>query len=63
MGMPEQPHLEGGCASEHCSAFQKCAALRFQPPNRLIHSNSAEAFDFDNETLVGRRTSQHMHVS
>ncbi|CAE7388209.1 unnamed protein product [Symbiodinium sp. CCMP2592] len=38
MGMPEQPHLEGG----------------FQPPNRLIHSNSAEAFDFDNENCKGQ---------
>eukprot|EP00439_Symbiodinium_sp_Y106_P086913 s721_g36.t3 len=26
----------------------------FQPPNRLIHSNSAEAFDFDNENCKGQ---------
>ncbi|CAJ1351063.1 unnamed protein product [Effrenium voratum] len=33
MGMPAEPHLEGG----------------FQPPTRLIHSNSHDAFAFDNE--------------
>lgn len=39
MGMPAEPHLEGG----------------FLPPNRLIHSNSSEAFAFDNEPLSGSK--------
>lgn len=38
MGMPQEPHLEGG----------------FLPPTRLIHSNSLEAFDFDNENCSGQ---------
>jgi len=37
MGMPAEPHLEGG----------------FQPPTRLIHSNSHDAFAFDNENCSG----------
>lgn len=38
MGMPAEPHLEGG----------------FLPPTRLIHSNSTEAFTFDNENCSGQ---------
>ena len=38
MGMPLEPHLEGG----------------FLPPTRLIHSNSSEAFDFENENCSGQ---------
>ena len=38
MGMPAEPHLEGG----------------FLPPTRLIHSNSTQAFAFDNENCSGQ---------
>mmetsp|Transcript_6350 Transcript_6350/g.14572 ORF Transcript_6350/g.14572 Transcript_6350/m.14572 type:complete len:223 (-) Transcript_6350:658-1326(-) len=37
LGMPAEPHLEGG----------------FLPPTRLLHSNSTEAFAFDNENCKG----------
>lgn len=69
MGMPSEPHLEGGPGSKICRKsalhfagispdmvvcrFHMFSPIvwRFLPPTRLIHSNSIDAFPFDNECL------------
>lgn len=71
MGMPSEPHLEGGPGSKICNRksalhfpgispddmvvcrFHMFSPIfvRFLPPTRLIHSNSIDAFPFDNECL------------
>lgn len=43
MGMPAEPHCEAG----------------FQPATQLMHSNSAEAYDFDNELCKGQFLALH----
>ncbi|CAE7670990.1 unnamed protein product [Symbiodinium sp. CCMP2592] len=43
MGMPKEPHLEGG----------------FQPPTVLLQSNSTEPYDFDNDNCRGQFLALH----
>eukprot|EP00439_Symbiodinium_sp_Y106_P055526 s127_g7.t1 len=47
MGMPKEPHLEGG----------------FQPPTVLLQSNSTEPYDFDNDNCRGQALHRPTHDS